>query len=33
MWQRVGTPDQVLPAILNAPAWDANARDYAAVRD
>ncbi|RAP58255.1 TIGR00730 family Rossman fold protein [Oleiagrimonas sp. MCCC 1A03011] len=32
MWQRVATPAEVLPAILNAPAWDENARDYAAVR-
>ena len=33
MWQLVDTPERVLPAIDNAPAWGADARDYAAVRD
>ncbi len=32
MWSIVPQPGDVLPAIRQAPAWDANARDYAVVR-
>ena len=32
MWSMAAEPEEVLPAIRNAPAWDANARDYAVVR-
>ncbi len=32
MWQLVNSPAEVLPAILDAPPWGADARDYAAVR-
>jgi uncharacterized protein (TIGR00730 family) len=32
MWSVATEPEDVLPAIRNAPAWDANARDYAVVR-
>jgi uncharacterized protein (TIGR00730 family) len=32
MWQKVETPDDVLPAIRSSPAWDENARAFAAVR-
>jgi uncharacterized protein (TIGR00730 family) len=32
MWTCVATPEEVLPAIRNAPEWGADARDYAAVR-
>ena len=32
MWSLVAAPEDVLPAIRNAPKWDANARDYAVVR-
>ncbi|MER3546284.1 MAG: TIGR00730 family Rossman fold protein [Rhodanobacteraceae bacterium] len=32
MWSLVDAPGDVLPAIRNTPAWDANARDYAVVR-
>lgn len=32
MWSMVAEPEDVLPAIRNAPKWDANARDYAVVR-
>jgi uncharacterized protein (TIGR00730 family) len=32
MWSLVDTPEQVLPAIRNAPKWHENARDYAVVR-
>jgi len=32
MWQLAATPQDVLPALRNAEPWDANARDYAAVR-
>ncbi|HET6631738.1 MAG TPA: TIGR00730 family Rossman fold protein [Rhodanobacteraceae bacterium] len=32
MWQRVAEPEQVLPAIANAPTWNESARDYAVVR-
>lgn len=31
MWQLAATPDDVLPAIANAPAWTTRARDYAVV--
>jgi len=33
MWQRVATPDEVLPAIASAPAWHEDARDYAVLRE
>lgn len=33
MWQRVAEPAEVLPAILDAPAWNQNARDFAAVQE
>ena len=32
MWSLAAEPEDVLPAIRNAPVWDANARDYAVVR-
>ncbi len=32
MWVRASEPDDVLPAIRNAPKWDANARERAVVR-
>ena len=32
MWSMAAEPEDVLPAIRNAPAWNANARDYAVVR-
>ncbi|HJU07927.1 MAG TPA: TIGR00730 family Rossman fold protein [Rhodanobacteraceae bacterium] len=32
MWSIADTPEDVLPAIRNAPVWDASARDYAVVR-
>ncbi|MGH8125262.1 MAG: TIGR00730 family Rossman fold protein [Rhodanobacteraceae bacterium] len=32
MWGRVAEPEDVLPAIRNAPEWDADARDRAVVR-
>jgi uncharacterized protein (TIGR00730 family) len=32
MWVRVAEPEDVLPAIRNAPKWDADARDRAVVR-
>ncbi len=32
MWSLAAEPEEVLPAIHHAPAWDANARDYAVVR-
>ncbi|MGH8233258.1 MAG: TIGR00730 family Rossman fold protein [Rhodanobacteraceae bacterium] len=31
MWTRVAKPEDVLPAIRNAPKWDADARNYAVV--
>lgn len=33
MWQRVAEPAEVLPAIADAPAWSADARNYAVVRE
>lgn len=32
MWEVVANPEDVVPAIRDAPAWDRNARDYAIVR-
>jgi uncharacterized protein (TIGR00730 family) len=32
MWQTVAEPEEVPEALANAPAWDAGARDFAAVR-
>jgi uncharacterized protein (TIGR00730 family) len=32
MWSRVAEPEDVLPAIRNAPKWDTDARDRAVVR-
>ncbi|HEY3520734.1 MAG TPA: LOG family protein [Rhodanobacteraceae bacterium] len=32
MWSLVDSPEDMLPAIRNAPEWSANARDYAVVR-
>ncbi|TAM99793.1 MAG: TIGR00730 family Rossman fold protein [Rhodanobacteraceae bacterium] len=32
MWSRVAAPEDVLPAIRNAPKWDTDARDRAVVR-
>ncbi|MGH8111122.1 MAG: TIGR00730 family Rossman fold protein [Rhodanobacteraceae bacterium] len=32
MWVRASEPEDVLPAIRNAPKWDANARERAVVR-
>ena len=32
MWSLVDTPEQVLPAIHDTPAWREDARDYAVVR-
>jgi len=32
MWQLVGSPDQVLPAIRSAPVWGEDARSYAVVQ-
>ncbi|MGN6790254.1 MAG: TIGR00730 family Rossman fold protein [Rhodanobacteraceae bacterium] len=32
MWSRVAEPEDVLPAITNAPKWDEHARDRAVVR-
>ena len=32
MWTRVAEPEDVLPAIRNAPKWTADARNYAVVR-
>lgn len=32
MWTRVAEPEDVLPAIPNAPKWNADARNYAVVR-
>jgi uncharacterized protein (TIGR00730 family) len=32
MWQTVATPAEVLPALRDAAPWDANAREFAAVR-
>ncbi|NDV47311.1 TIGR00730 family Rossman fold protein [Paludibacter sp. 221] len=31
MWQVVTSPDEVLPAIANAPEWDSNYRKFAAI--
>lgn len=31
MWQTVATPEEVLPALRDAPAWSAQARSFAAV--
>lgn len=31
MFTVVNTPDEVIPAILNAPAWDTNARKHAKI--
>jgi uncharacterized protein (TIGR00730 family) len=33
MWQRVAEPEDVLPAIRNAPRWSEDARNYAIVHD
>ena len=33
MWQLAAQPEDVLPAIRNAPAWSEDARNYAVVRD
>ncbi len=33
MWQRVATPEEVLPAIADAPVWREDAREYAVVRE
>ncbi len=33
MWQRVATPEAVLPTIEATPRWRADARDYAAARE
>jgi uncharacterized protein (TIGR00730 family) len=32
MWSLAATPEDVLPAIANAPPWDQHARDRAVVR-
>jgi hypothetical protein len=32
MWTRAAEPEDVLPAIRNAPKWDADARARAVVR-
>jgi uncharacterized protein (TIGR00730 family) len=32
MWSLAATPEDVLPAIANAPLWDEHARDRAVVR-
>ena len=31
MWQVVGTPEEVPTALANAPAWSAEARNFASV--
>ncbi len=33
IWQMVDSPEQVIPAIINAPPWDGSAIKYAAVED
>ena len=33
MWQLVANPEDVLPAIANAPVWSEDARNYAIVHD
>jgi uncharacterized protein (TIGR00730 family) len=33
MWQRAAEPEDVLPAIRNAPRWSEDARNYAIVHD
>lgn len=33
MWQRVATPEEVLPAIVDAPVWSEDARQFAVVRE
>jgi uncharacterized protein (TIGR00730 family) len=33
IWQMVDSPDEVLPAVINAPPWDGSAIKYAAVED